>query len=196
MVQLRIHQRSESQVEYRLVALVSTEGVEAAEDNTLGYAIRPLVGYAIRRGQKLEGTNIYTPGELAEAKRQVAFLNEAIMLKMFWPLPTEPEVQLLLNDPSFEPPEFDEIQVPDMENSTLVYDVKPGPQIGADEFNVPIYGPDEVKYDETGLPQVNWMSSTIVYKTVREPRGTDLRKRVDMACEIVARARVEEAYAA
>lgn len=152
-----------------------------------------LIGFVIKRANlpKLEGTNIYAPDEYEEAKEQVRYLNEATALRQFWPMPNEPEVEELLNDPGFEPVEYDMVEVPDLDNSELTYDMKPGPQIATDPTGNPVFGEDEVKYDDVGKPSINYSASTIFYKKVKAPRQTDVRGRIDRACEIVARNRME-----
>lgn len=158
------------------------------------HELRKWHGYVIKKVglPKLESVNIYTPEEYDEACAQVNYLNEITTLREFWPAPTDPEVEALIDDPEFEPVQYDAVEVPDMDNSDLVYDTKPGARIGTDEQGNPVFGPDEVKYDEEGKPTVNYRLSTITYKVEQTPRLTDTRSRIDTACEMIARKRMSE----
>lgn len=152
-----------------------------------------LIGYVIHKVglPKLDSTNIYTPAEKDEAVEDLMDLNERAKLRAFWPMPTDPEVQSLISDPDFDPIEYDEVDVPDIENSDIVYDTKPGPQITTDPAGNPIFGPDEIKYDDVGKPIINWMASAIIYKKARQPRRTQGKGRIEVASERVARSRMQ-----
>lgn len=168
-------------MEYELLAV-------GKEDELVGYVIRK-VGLP-----KLESTNIYTTAQKDEAVEDLMDLNKRAALRQFWPAPTDPEVMALLQDPDFAPVEYDEVDVPDLENSKVVYDTKPGPPIvevydGASRTIG--FGPDEVKYDDTGQPAINWMASEIVYKKEQVPKRTDGKSRIEKACEAVAEQRMK-----
>lgn len=152
-----------------------------------------LVGYVIRKVglPKLESTNIYTTAQKDEAVEDLMDLNRRAMLREFWPVPTDPEVVKLIEDPDFAPVEYDEVDVPDLENSKVVYDMKPGPaQIDPATGLVSSFAADEIKYDDAGLPIINWMASEIVYKKELQPKRTNGKSRIEKACEAVAERRM------
>lgn len=165
-------------MEYELVEIASLQ-----EDGvSYGFAIKR-VGH-----DKLTGINILS---YEEGSVHVNDMNERAELRRFWPMPTDPEVQALIDDPAFEPVEYDEVDVPDMDASKIVYDMKPGPpQIDPTTGLISGFAADEIKYDDEGRPIVNWMASEIVYKKERQPRRTQGKSRIEMASERVARERM------
>lgn len=154
------------------------------------------IGYIVRKSglYKLEGTNIYRADEFDEAEAHVEDMNDRAALRAYWPMPSDPDVEALLMDPAFDPVEYDEVDVIDIENSEIVHDAKPGARIGTDPVSGdPIFGPREIKYDDTGLPSINWMASSVVYKKEWQPKRTQNKSRIEVASERVARARLADA---
>lgn len=120
-------------------------------------------GYTIIRANKLGSTNIWPEVDIEDIQRQVQRLNEGVNIKQFWPNTRDPEVQALLNDPTFMPFETTTEQVVDDENSHYVY--APGGRI-----------------DEE--------ASTLAYKAKTIPvRPEEVTIRFKRAHEIVARRR-------
>ncbi len=172
-------------MEFELVAVATQDGL------VIGYAIKK-VGLP-----KLESVNLYTPEEIGEAREFMRDLNDRAALREFWPMPNDPEVQALISNPEFDPIEYDEVDVIDMENSKLVYDMKPGPpQLDPHTGVVESFASDEVKYDEVGQPIINWMASEVAYKKELQPKRTQGKSRIEVASERVARARMEAAHVA
>jgi hypothetical protein len=171
--------------QYELVEVVAI-GDEMVVGDTLGYAVK-------KAGlPKLEGTNLYREDELDEALAYVKSLNEAAELQQFMPRFDDPDVQVLLNDPNFEAVEYEDVEVPDWENSKVVYKTVEEEDIPAlfargevDQFGR-ILGTD-------GGPVIDYTRSNIITKIGRFPKRTDTKSRIDKAREQVARARREQA---
>lgn len=69
------------------------------DDEELGYVV-------VKEGtSKLEDSNLWLEGEGIED--HVANLNELTLLREFWPDANDPAVQVLINDPAFEPLEYE-----------------------------------------------------------------------------------------
>ncbi len=164
-------------MEYELLAVGKSDG---------------LVGYVIRKVGllKLESINIFGVREEDEAIEMLMDLNHKAKLRQFWPSPFDTSVEKLMADPDFLPVEYDLVEVPDVENSDIVYDTKPGAKILDSNGEVTGFAPDEVKYDEQGKPIINWMASNIVYKKEKQPKRTQGRSRLDAAMEYVANERM------
>lgn len=85
------------------------------------------VGYAIQKvgTLKLEGSNLYAESEKNDLLKQIERLNDSFLVRQYWPDGNDPEVQALLDDPTFEPStETEVITMPvlDRDASTIVYD--------------------------------------------------------------------------
>lgn len=146
---------------YAAVAIYDLSG------DFLGYAIRDT-----RTTNKLQSLNLWKEGQEGGLNSQLGRLNEQAALKDHWPSLKDPEVQALLQDPSFEPIEYEEQEAVDEEKSHYVYK-----QIAGTE-------------GEWIDGDVDEEASTIVIKTVSVPkRPTDAMLRIKKACEIVARRR-------
>jgi hypothetical protein len=138
------------------------------------------VGYGIRNADegvmKLHSTNLW--GETQEDKidlnEQLGRLNANVDIRAFWPQVQDPDVQAILNEPTFEPLKTSPVEVVDEDNSVFIWHEEPN--------------------HEAGTPGImDQDNSIIIYKTVQTPAPTDVKRRIMKASEIVARARAEEA---
>lgn len=124
------------------------------------------VGAAIKKADvlKLESVNIWSddPDQVEDFKKTLADLNHEQLLRQFWPDAHDEEVGALVGDPTWEPLEVHEEDVPDWDASTII----------DDEFG----GIDQEK-------------STIVFKKAMVPDPTEAQNRYYKAQEIVARRR-------
>lgn len=147
------------------------------------------VGYAIKATEvpsKLQSTNVYLEGEEDKLRQQLADLNENVDIRSHWPDHRDPEVQALINDPSFMPIEYVDAEVVDDENSFYVWKK----EHKTDENGNPLYD------IATGLPvlvdgtELDEVASVIVKKIARVPkRPSDAMWRIKKAAETVARRR-------
>lgn len=132
------------------------------------------VGYTIRKKgvDKLHTMNLWTQEDIEDLKQQISTLNSSADIRNFWPDVRDPEVQILLNDPFWEPAPLTETQVIDEEASNLVL------------------GETDPLTLEAPLLE---SESNIVYKTILVPSPAGTTARVRKACEVVAVRRAEEA---
>jgi hypothetical protein len=140
-----------------------------SESNFLGFSI-------LKEGaQKLHTANLWqdTPEEVKDLKLQLDRLNDDYDVRNYWPDVREPEVQALLNDPTFEPLKLHPVEVVDDEKSVYVWIEEPN---------------DENPYGKAD-PEL----SVIVYKNEYAPAPVEVQARVKKACEIVARNRAKGA---
>lgn len=147
-------------------------------------------GFVIRHEEsdKLESVWILTADEAQEQADQINFQAK---LAEHLPNAHDPEVQALVNDPDFSPVEYEDVEVPDYERSNIVYVTKPGRKIIAD--GEVAFAPDEIKYDDTGQPVINWQASDVVTKIEKQPKRVSGLGRIGAAVEQVAHKRLKEA---
>lgn len=129
------------------------------------------LGYAIKEDNDhtLQSTHLYAEEEGEDLAKRLAELNESQSVLAAWPDARDPEVQELVNDPSFEPIEMVKDEVLDEENS---YIVRKKDADGEDTFEI----------DE--------QASFLKYKIAEVPaRPSDVMARTKKACEVVARRR-------
>lgn len=121
--------------------------------------------------QKLQTANLWTDSEedQKDLADQLQRLNANVDIRAYWPDVRDPEVQVLLNDPEWEPLALSPSPVMDEENSVIVWDVEPS--------------------DENPYGRMNEELSVIVEKTVMVPSPVEVQARVKKACEVVARER-------
>jgi hypothetical protein len=132
------------------------------------------LGYSIKqdRVNRLQSTHLYAEAEEQELAKRLQELNEKQAITSVWPDARDPEVQALVNDPSFEPIEMTEEEVMDTENSYIVY-LKDAE--GEDTFDI------------------DQEASVLKYKTAKVPlRPSDYMKRTKTACETIARQRASK----
>jgi hypothetical protein len=129
------------------------------------------IGYAVmeQNALKLQSTNLYAEEEGEDLAKRIAGLNDSQAVTSAWPDARDPEVQALVNDPSFEPIEMTEEWVLDTDNSYVVH-LKDAE--GEDTF------------------EIDQQASVLKYKTAQVPvRPSDVMKRTKSACEVIARSR-------
>lgn len=150
------------------------------------------IGYAIRKSGllKLESVNLYDAAEFEDISNQVASLNEATALRQFWPSLSDPEVENLLADPDFESVEYEEVETIDLSKSELKYIWEEEPIYDVSGYLVREGLP---KQGTDGAPVIDYRLSNIVTTVSSVPKQTDVRGRIDAACEIVARKRMNDA---
>jgi hypothetical protein len=143
---------------YRHVVVFDLEG------QCLGYSI-------IEDGAlKLQSTHLYSEEEGGDLAKRIAELNESQAVTSAWPDARDPEVQALVNDPSFEPIEMTDEEVVDTDNSYIIY-LKDAE--GEDTFDI------------------DQEASVLKYKIAKVPlRPSDYMRRTKTACETIARRRV------
>lgn len=142
---------------YRHVAVFELDGT------FLGYAVKEA------NNRTLQSTHLYAEEEGEDLAKRIAELNESQTVLAAWPDARDPEVQKLVNDPSFEPIEMTDEEVIDEDHSYIVY-LKDAE--GEDTF--------EIDQD----------ASVLKYKVVKVPvRPSDAMARTKKACEVVARSR-------
>jgi hypothetical protein len=82
------------------------------------------LGYGIRKpapALQLKSVNIWTEEEQGDVQEQLNRLNADVSLRTHWPKLDDPEVQALLNDPTWMPLEMEEVTEVDDENSYYAY---------------------------------------------------------------------------
>lgn len=129
------------------------------------------LGYSVYQegAHKLQSTHLYSEDDGEDLAKRIVALNESQTLLGAWPDAHDPEVQALVNDPTFEPIEMIKRDVVDDDNSYLVY-VKDTD------------GEDTMEIDED--------ASVVHYKEAMVPiRPSDFFARTKRACEVVARRR-------
>lgn len=129
------------------------------------------VGYSIIEdgALKLQSAHLYSEEEGEDLAKRIAELNESQAVTSAWPDARDPEVQALVNDPSFEPIEMVKQDVVDEDNSYIVY-LKDAE------------GENTMEIDED--------ASVVHYKEAMVPaRPSDFFARTKKACEVVARRR-------
>lgn len=141
------------------------------------------VGYTIHNpgAIKLQSTNLYNEDEQEQLAKRLAALNESSQIKAQWPDAKDPEVQALVDDPTFEPIEYKDDQVLDEDNSYLVY------------IKVPVI--DEMTGEQTNEyidgPELDREASVLKWVTKKVPvRPSDWYERVKKAQEVVAKRRL------
>jgi hypothetical protein len=142
---------------YYHVAVFTLEG------NFLGYAVKEA------NNRTLQSTHLYAEDEGEDLAKRIAELNESQTVLAAWPDARDPDVQALVNDPSFEPIEMSDEEVVDNDNSYIVY-LKDAE--GEDTF------------------EIDREASVLKYKIAKVPvRPSDVMARTKSACEVVARRR-------
>lgn len=129
------------------------------------------LGYAVKEADhnKLQSTNLYAEEEGEDLAKRIAKLNDAQTVTQAWPDARDPDVQVLVNDPAFEPIECLDEEVVDTDNSYLVY-LKDAD--GEDTFDL------------------DMEASVVKYKVAKVPaRPSDAMERTRKACETVAKQR-------
>ena len=147
---------------YRPVAVYALDGI--------------FLGYSIKEdgAKRLQTMNLWDDIDIEtkDISEQIAKLNSVADINAYWPDVRDPEVQTILNDPTFEPPELIDQEVIDEKASDLVF----GPE-------------DPLTLVKPLLDE----ESHIVYTTIKTPSPAGTQFRIRQACEIVARARAEAA---
>lgn len=139
------------------------------------------LGYSIKdaNAQKLQTTNLYSEAESEQLVARLQELNDGKAILAVWPNARDPEVEALVNDPSFHPVEMVEDDVIDEDNSYIVHIKEPEADIHGNLTGEMIDG---------GI--IDQEASVIVYKKMRVPaRPSDYMERTKAACEAVARQR-------
>src|ERR1035441_6423440 len=129
------------------------------------------IGYTVmeQNALKLQSTNLYSEDEGEDLAKRLAALNDSQAVTSVWPDARDPEVQALVDDPSFEPIEMSDEEVVDNDNSYIVY-LKDAE--GEDTF------------------EIDQEASVLKYKVAKVPvRPSDVMARTKSACEVVARRR-------
>jgi hypothetical protein len=129
------------------------------------------LGYAVKEANNrtLQSTHLYAEEEGEDLAKRIAELNESQNVLAVWPDARDPDVQRLVNDPSFEPIEMTDEEVVDEDNSYIAY-LKDAD--GEDTF------------------EIDAEASVLAYKTAKVPaRPSDVMARTKKACEVVARQR-------
>jgi hypothetical protein len=129
------------------------------------------IGYAVKEANNrtLQSTHLYAEDEGEDLTKRIAELNESQNVLAAWPDARDPDVQALVNDPSFEPLEMIESEVVDEDNSYIVYKKDAD---GEDTF------------------EIDPESSVLRMKVAQVPaRPSDVMARTKKACEVVARRR-------
>lgn len=123
---------------------------------------------------KLHTTNVWAQEDGVDLSQQIDRLNDQNDIRAFWPTVRDPQVQALLADPSFEPLQLYPTEVPDETKCVYVYHEPPR--------------------EEDGFPgTIDEDNSVIIMKTVMVPSPAASLNRAKMACEVVARQRMEAA---
>jgi len=142
---------------YRHVAVFELDG------QFLGYTVME------QNALKLQSTNLYSEDEGEDLAKRLAALNDSQAVTSVWPDARDPEVQALVDDPSFEPIEMSDEEVVDNDNSYIVY-LKDAE--GLDTF------------------EIDREASVLKYKIAKVPmRPSDSMKRTKTAMETIARSR-------
>lgn len=118
----------------------------------------------------LHTTNMWTEEDSADLTEQIDRLNDQTSVLAYYPDARDPEVQALLDDPTWQPVDRIPTEVPDNDKSVFIYTDPPR--------------------EEDGFPgSIDEDNSIIIMKTVMIPSPADTLRRVKDACEIVARKR-------
>ena len=121
---------------------------------------------------KLHTTNIWAQEDSADLTDQLGRLNDQSDILAYWPDVRDPDVQALLDNPTWEPVQLFPLQVQD--ESICVYLYREPPR------------------EEDGFPGlIDEENSIIVMKTVMAPSSAATMNRVKLACETIARQRKE-----
>jgi hypothetical protein len=123
--------------------------------------------------KKLHTANLWQEEDHADLKAQLDRLHDNTDVRAFWPNVQDPDVQAILAQEDFEPVGTSPVTVVDEDASFFVWIEEPT--------------------DENPYGRMDEEASNLVYKTVDAPNPTDVKSRIMKACEIVARARAEEA---
>lgn len=129
------------------------------------------IGYTIKEANNrtLQSTHLYSEEEGEDLTKRIAELNESQTVLAAWPDARDPEVQALVNNPSFEPIEMTEEEVIDEDNGYIVY-LK------------------NAEGEETF--EIDQEASVLKHKIAKVPvRPSDAMARTKKACEVVARRR-------
>lgn len=130
------------------------------------------LGYAVKEANNrtLQSTHLYSEDDSEILAKRIADLNDSQAILGTWPDARDPEVQALVNDPSFEPVEMTDGEVVDIDNSYMVY-LKDAD--GEDTF------------------EIDRQASVLKYKVIKVPaRPSDVMVRIKKGCEVVARRRM------
>lgn len=138
------------------------------------------IGYGIKEegAIKLKGPNIWTEEEKEKLIDELGKLNQSSAIMSSWPDANDPEVRVILNDPTFMPLERAMQEVVDEENSYYVYTQEP-------------------EYDREGIATGNYVdgkvdqAASVIATKMAEVlvRPSDVTLRTKKACEIVAQRR-------
>jgi hypothetical protein len=128
-----------------------------ANGNFLGYTLRE------EDAKTLHTKNFWPESEVGDFREQINRLNDAQIIRQFWPDLLDPDVQNLINDPTWEPLELHEDTFIDMQASDL-------------------------KYTKDGN-DLDRKASNIVWTTRMVPETTDVQRRTRKAQETIARRR-------
>jgi hypothetical protein len=132
------------------------------------------LGYTIKKqgAKKLHTMNLWEDSaeDKTDLLQQMRTLSAATDIRNFWPDVRDPEVQVLLDDPTFEPVETSVTAAIDEEASDLVF----GPE-------------DPLTLVKPLLEE----ESHIVWKNIEVPSPAGIQARIRKACEVVAIARSE-----
>lgn len=146
-----------------LVSMYSHVAVFELNGEFLGYAIKE------NNNRTLQSTHLYAEDEGDDLTKRLNELNNSQAILNAWPDARDPEVQALVNDPTFEPIEMIEDEVLDEDNSYIIY----RKEKGEDTF------------------EIDHEASVLRYKIAKIPaRPSDVMARTKKACEVVARSRV------
>jgi hypothetical protein len=129
------------------------------------------IGYAVKEDDhnKLQSAHLYAEEEGEDLAKRIAALNESQTVTAAWPDARDPDVQALVDDPTFEPIEYIDEEVVDEDNSYLKY-LKDAD--GEDTF------------------EIDREASVVKYKVASVPaRPSDVMARTKKACETIARKR-------
>lgn len=137
----------------------------AADGTFLGHGIKK------EGAPKLQTANFWTDEQRSEFDAQLDRLNDQTNILAHWPHYSDPDVQRLLVDPTWEPVANEPVEVVDEANSIFVW----------------YREPDE---DNGDFGEMNEDASIIVTKTVMAPPPVLVQARVKKAQEIVARRRM------
>lgn len=146
-----------------LVPMYSHVAVFTLDGEFLGYTVKE------DNNRTLQSTHLYAEDEGEDLAKRIAELNESQNVLAAWPDARDPDVQQLVDDPTFEPIEMTDEEVVDEESSYIIY-LKNAE--GEDIF------------------EIDQEASVLQYKIAQVPlRPSDVMKRTKQACEVVARRR-------
>lgn len=155
------------------------------------------LGVAIKKtdAPKLHSVNVWgdSPEDVADFKKTLASLNDEQDLRQFWPAANDAEVADLVADEAWEPLELHEEQVPDWENSTLVYrrdSVYGYDYDGQTDTLTPRPNPSTGQPEWRETDELDGERSNILMKKALVPDPMEAQARFFKAQEVVARRRL------